>query len=224
MSKDPLKSTGWDMLDAFQVQNKHLSKIWTAIDDAALQIAPYKPLDRSAAIEDFFELIDRDVSARYQSPRVKRVFNYWADLAAGKVPLYSDFDPAEIQTLLPNCMVVELSGEPLQVLYRLVGREVIRFTGLEFTGHYLHELQMDEFNLQAISQAYAAVRDSGKAGAGVATSLVDGEPKLKTEYLICPLRTGETIDHCIVVEDYFLSATTQISDLHAAQWRPVADM
>lgn len=224
MRKDPVKSTGWDMLDAFQVQNKHLSRISTAIDDAALQIAPYRPLDRSAAIEEHFELIDRDIDARYQSPRVKLLFNYWLDLAQGGVPLYSDFNPAEINNLLPNCMVVELSGHPLLVLYRLVGYEVIRFTGLEFTGHYLHELQMDEFNLQAISQAYAAVRDSGKAGAGVATSVVNGEPKLKTEYLICPLRTGEMIDHCIVVEDYFLSATAQISDLHAAQWRPVADV
>jgi hypothetical protein len=224
MGKDPDRSTGWDALDAFRQQNKRQSKISDAIDEAALFVSPYQRLDRSAATEDFFELIHHELSQRFQSPRLRLLFSYWQDLAEDGLPSYDQVDPTALEVVLPNTLVVELSGEPLRVFYRLVGKEVIRFTGLDFVGHYLDELQMDQFNLDAIGAAYCAVRESGLAGAGMALSTVQGEPKLKTEYLICPLKGPTTIDRCLVIEDYFLSSSTEIGDLTAARWRAVAEL
>nr|WP_298689999.1 PAS domain-containing protein [uncultured Dongia sp.] len=232
MGKDPDRSpdrstgrsTGWDALDAFRQQNRQQSKVSDAIDEAALFVSPYQRLDRSTATEDFFELINRELSPRFQSPRLRLLFSYWQDLAQDGLPAYDDVDPAALHVVLPNIMVVELSGEPLRVFYRLVGKEVIRFTGLDFVGHYLDELQMDQFNLEAIKEAYRAVRESGLAGAGMALSIVDGEPRLKTEYLICPFRGPTAVDRCLVIEDYFLNSTAEVDDLSAAKWRAVAEL
>jgi len=222
--RSPDRSTGWDALDAFRQQNRQQSKISDAIDEAALFVAPYQRLDRSTATEDFFELIHRELNPRFQSPRLRLLFSYWQDLAHDGLPSYDDVDPSALNVVLPNILVVELSGEPLRVFYRLVGKEVIRFTGLDFVGHYLDKLQMDQFNLEAIKEAYRAVKESGMAGAGMALSIVDGEPRLKTEYLICPFKGPTGIDRCLVIEDYFLNATTEIGDLAAAKWRAIAEL
>nr|WP_298690002.1 PAS domain-containing protein [uncultured Dongia sp.] len=147
--------------------------------------------------------------ASLRSVRLRAFHEYWLGLANGDVPARGDIDPVMIKPLLPYMMMVDLTEEPMRVLYRLVGTEVVSFTGLEFTGHYLDELDFDEFDLGNLTDAYRAVRDARLPGAGLAQYRENGLLLIETEYLICPLRSGSgKIDKCAAIEDYFLGGTS----------------
>lgn len=169
-------------------------------------------------MDSFFRLIDGEIGDALRSIRIKSLHAYWQTLAEGGTPRRADIDPMRIKPLLPFIMIVELSDEPLRIRYRLVGTEVVRFTGLELTGRYLDEIKMDDFNVNELVQAYRSVRESRRCGIGVAKFVLNGKPLLRTEFLVCPLRTDSLkIDKCIVIEDYFFSNGAHVEDLPAAQ-------
>jgi hypothetical protein len=95
------------------------------------------------------------------------LFRYWRDLAEDRLLKKVDLHFEEIEALLPNVLMVELSFPASRVFYRHVGCEVAKFKGLEFTGHYLDEFLMEEFNLRAVQGAYRTARNAGRPGAGV---------------------------------------------------------
>jgi hypothetical protein len=211
-------TTGWDVLDAFRIQNRKLPQIADAIDQAAISLVRYATIASGPGAETFFDLVDGDIRSSFGSPRLRMLFRYWRGLGEDGSPNIADLHLDEIEALLPNVMIVDLSPPPLRIFYRHVGSEVAKFTGLEFTGHYLDEFLMEAFNLNAVHEAYRAVRDSGKPGAGVDSYVSDGICKLRTEYLICPLWGAAEVGHCIVAEDYFLADGVNASELVPAKW------
>lgn len=169
-------------------------------------------------MDSFFQLIEGEIEDALRSARIKSLYAYWRQLAQDGVPRRADIDPMRIKPLLPYILIAEMSDEPMRVRYRLVGTEVVRFTGMELTGRYLDDIKMDDFSLSELLQAYRLIRDSGQCGIGVARFVMDGTPLLTTEYLMCPLRTnGAKIDKCIVIEDYFFSNGAHVEDLPPAQ-------
>jgi hypothetical protein len=170
--------------------------------------------------DPFFELVDAGFPRSLRSERLHDFHRYLLGLANGEVPLRSAIDPTAIKPLLPYIMMVDLTDEPLKLFYRLVGTEVVSFTGLEFTGLYLDQLDFDEFDREALLSAYRAVRDSGLPGVGLAQHRENGQLLIETEYLICPLRSpSDRIEKCAVIEDYFLGGRTSASDLPPARLR-----
>lgn len=175
---------------------------------------------RTESTGPFFELIDAGFPSVIRSARLRTFHQYWLGLARGEVPLRSDFDPAAIKPLLPYIMMVDLTDEPMRVRYRLVGTEVVKFTGLEFTGRCLDELIFDEFDMETLLQAYRAVRDSGLLGVGLAQHRDNELLLIETEYLICPIGSlSGPIERCVVIEDYFLGGHRSAFDLPPARIR-----
>lgn len=171
-------------------------------------------------MDSFFRLIEGEIGNALRSARIKFFHAYWRELAQDGVPQRADIDPVRLKPLLPFIMITEISDEPLRVRYRLVGTEVVRFTGMELTGRYLDEIRMDDFSLNELLVAYRSIRDTGQCGIGVAKFVMDGKPLLTTEYLMCPLRTDSAkIDKCIAIEDYFFSNGAHVADLPPAQLR-----
>lgn len=167
-----------------------------------------------------FEIVKGPIDAIAKSERIRRFYRYWTNLAGDGVPTRGMIDPAKIKDLLSHIMIVEFIGEPFRVRYRLVGTEVVAYTGLEFTGRYLDELEMDDFTEAEVVAAYRLVRSARCPGMGVTEFRVEGKRMLLTEYLICPLLTaGGEIGQCIVVEDYFLSSGAFINELPPARLR-----
>lgn len=168
----------------------------------------------------FFALVEGDLSVRLKSQRLRAFLRHWQQLAGADIPARADFDPVRLKELLPYLMMVDLTDEPLRIYYRLVGTEVVTFTGLDFTGHYLDDLEFDEFDLAKLTDAYRLVRDNRRPGAGLAQHHEGGVLTIATEYLICPLRsTSSKIDKCIAIEDYFLGGRMSVSQLPAARYR-----
>lgn len=174
-----------------------------------------------AAMDSWSLSVGDEVDARIESPRIRLFFEYWRGLAAGgTVPARDQIDPAAIKALLPYLMIVDLSPEPLQIYYRLVGTEVARFTGIDITGHYLHELELDEFSEAELLNVYRKQRDDGWPVVGVAEYEVLGRRLLRTEYIVCPLLdTDGRPTKAIVLEDYLLAHGIDIRELPTARLR-----
>lgn len=176
-----------------------------------------------------FRLLGIDERPDFRSPRVAAFHEYWCSLAPTLapgsprgLPRRADFDPAEIAQLLPYVMIVDLEDEdsgsprvaPFRIRYRLVGTAVVKFSGLDFTGAYLDELDFDICTTDDLSHAYGEIRSSRQPGLGLAFAEIEDEQVMDVEYLICPLRTqdapaadaGQPVRQCIAIEDYMPSA------------------
>jgi hypothetical protein len=162
-----------------------------------------------------------EVDPRIISPRIRAFFDYWRSLAVGgTVPARSLVDPAAIKSLLPHLMIVDLSPEPMRIRYRLVGTEVVRFTGIDITGHYLDELELDEFSEAELLDVYRKQRDDGWPVLGVAEYAMQGKRLLRTEYIVCPLLDAKGLpSQAIVLEDYLLAHGIDIRELPTARLR-----
>ncbi len=172
-------------------------------------------------MDSWFLSVGDAVDARIESPRIRAFFEYWRSLAVGgAVPSRAKIDPAAIKPLLPYLMIVDLSPEPLKIYYRLVGTEVARFTGIDITGHYLHELELDEFSEAELLNVYRKQRDDGWPVTGVAEYEVLGKRLLRTEYIVCPLLDAQgQPTKAIVLEDYLLAHGIELRELPTARLR-----
>lgn len=169
-----------------------------------------------------FDLVFGPIEAASSSERIRTLFRYWNEIAGGGVPCRDEIDPSRLKPLLPHILLVDLEGEPFRVRYRLVGTEVVLYSGMEFTGRYLDELMFDDFVEAELLRSYRMVREARKPGFGRATLEVAGHTALNTEYLICPLRGDSvSVDKCIVVEEYFLRSGALVNELPPVRIKPV---
>jgi hypothetical protein len=168
--------------------------------------------------DEFFKLVRDDIVPLARSERLRAFYKYWSSLAKDDVPTRDMIDPADIKSLLSHVMLVELEENPFRVRYRLVGTEVVRYTGLDFTGRYLDELRMDDFSEVEIMKAYQAMQAARRPVVGSGRFEIERKQLLFTEFLICPLRTdGPKIDKAIIIEDYVLSSGIYVNELPRAQ-------
>ncbi|WP_374381321.1 PAS domain-containing protein [Dongia sp.] len=168
----------------------------------------------------WFRLVGTQIDSSLTSPRLRQLLDYWRRLAGEGVPFRTQIEPADLKPLLPYLMLVDLTPEPLRVFYRLVGTEVVRFTGLEITGRYLDEIELDKFAEDDLLSFYRQVRDHRQPGAGIAEYEIQGKRALRTEYVICPLLDTEgALSKCIVLEDFQLGQDITLDILPIARLR-----
>jgi hypothetical protein len=77
---------------------------------------------------------------------LRTLLDYWSGKRGDRaVPLRADIDPAEIPSLLPYVMLLEIERAPLRFRYRLAGSNTYDIRkGLEVrsvTGHYVDEME-----------------------------------------------------------------------------------
>lgn len=147
---------------------------------------------------------------RYLEPKemdsetIRIVHAHWDEIRRGRrYPAKRDVDPAAIKGVLPYVMISEVHRDPLRIRYRLVGTEVAHYAGEDFTGKWLDEIGWGD-DARVIQGFYAHMLELGGPvfGTDYFTQLSDGQRK-PYEFAIFPLsQDGETIDHCLAVEDY----------------------
>jgi len=143
--------------------------------------------------------------ARISSPVIRAIHDYWSSKRHGSaLPRWSDIDPTEIPSLLPNLIVAAIEQGPFRVFYRLVGTQIVEFRG-EVTGRYLDAIPwsapaardkvQDSFALVAASRAplFAEVDITTRTGA--VRRMFGG---------VWPLAASPDgpIDRCLAAEDY----------------------
>ena len=57
-----------------------------------------------------------------------------------RAPARAEFDPAELKTLLPRLILVEVRHDPLDFRYRVSGTDIYNIHGLELTGKSVRDL------------------------------------------------------------------------------------
>jgi hypothetical protein len=139
-----------------------------------------------------------------KSPRIRALYDYWKSKCNDVVPPpRSAIEPAEIRPLLPYLMLTELSepteGEPLRIAYRLVGTQVVRWHGEDFTGR-----DHDTVKSLAGSGMEEPYRQASATKAPVfgRTAIDAGDQSWITfEYAVFPLSdNGKTVNKCLAIE------------------------
>lgn len=90
-------------------------------------------------------------------PEIDRVLAYWRGKKGDRdFPSRADIDPLEFTKALPRVMMAEVSYDPLEFRYRVVGTGLFAMHGRELTGKLAHELDPPEFGA-LIHRHYAEV-------------------------------------------------------------------
>jgi hypothetical protein len=122
-------------------------------------------------------------------------------------PPRSAIEPAEIRPLLPYLLLTELTGptegpvegEPSRIAYRLVGTQVVRWHGEDFTGR-----DHDAVKSLAGSGMEESYRQAAATKAPVfgRTAIDAGDQSWITfEYAVFPLSdNGKTVNKCLAIE------------------------
>jgi hypothetical protein len=138
-----------------------------------------------------------------ESAAIRALFSYWqSKCPAGGIPRRADIDPVDIPRLMPNLLIVDIEHDPFRVKYRLVGTRIVEMTGFEFTGKYLDEIVLDNFEGPFEDCYRAACESKAPIITRIRWSL---SADIVAEYDVCflPLSDdGETVNMALSLECY----------------------
>ncbi|HWT96687.1 MAG TPA: PAS domain-containing protein [Terriglobales bacterium] len=137
------------------------------------------------------------------SIHLRAIFDYWQAIRRDRLaPDTGDFDPLGLPAVaLRYIIVADVFARPFRVQYRLVGTHGVEVAGFDFTGRFLHELEMPEDAAQQIEQnlAYAATRCAPLIGR-YDWPTVDGADRIDVEYIILPLLKDGVVIRLLTAE------------------------
>lgn len=142
--------------------------------------------------------------AQLDSNLITGVEQTWETLRAGRIfPTRGDIDPIAFRRWLPYLSIMELHDKPFRVRYRLVGTEVTRFSGEDFTGSWLHETAWEK-NIQTINLTlYRRVFDLKAPVFGLSKVEWQGSTDHTFQWGLFPLGDADgTITHCLSADDF----------------------
>ncbi|WP_374653990.1 PAS domain-containing protein [Dongia sp.] len=154
----------------------------------------------------------------FRSQRAEALYRYWRTRREDGLPRRADIEPADIKSLLPYVLIVDIHQDPFRIYYRLVGTAVAHFSGLDFTGTFLDELAFDICATDDLHNAYRSVCETRKPGIGMAFAQLNHQSALDVEYVICPLvDEANDVRQCLVLEDYVAKTGTEFGRLRLAR-------
>jgi hypothetical protein len=118
------------------------------------------------------------------------------------MPSRADIDPADLKRILPNISLARIDPLSARVRYTLVGTRCVAHAGMDYTNHYLDELDFScDFDTDW-NEVYRVLCSERRAILGVVkTALKDGGSCELAEVLLPLSDDGENVTHCIAIED-----------------------
>ena len=73
------------------------------------------------------------------APKIRALYAYWQAIhpEPDRLPGRQHLDPLDIPELLANIWMADVQREPLRFRFRLVGTEIVKFTGRDSPGRWL---------------------------------------------------------------------------------------
>ena len=150
-----------------------------------------------------------------RSPEIAAFHDYWRARCTGdRLPSREAIDPAELKSLLPHLLIVDIEQTPLRIRYRLVGTAIVSSSRRDITGHYLDELRFDHPDERATFEAgYRLLLETRGPVFGRVVWPARSDFVLTYESGIFPLAAdGRTIDKAVGVECYLDSSPGEIGE------------
>jgi PAS domain len=133
------------------------------------------------------------------SPKVLQFYEFWRSRCkAGGLPKKSDMDPVDMGPFLANIVLTEVSYEPLDFKYRIIGEELISRLG-NLTGKRVREMALINVSSSAY-QNYCAVVETKRPQflEGDAVTALKKDRLYLMSRVHCPLSSdGQTVDFII---------------------------
>lgn len=152
-------------------------------------------------IEELICFADRD---QMESAVIAGVEKIWQALRGQRpFPTRAEIDPVAFRHWLPYLSIMELHDKPLRVRYRLIGTEVARFSGEDFSGKWLHETGWSEQHQMLNSMLYQRLYEKRCPVYGFSKVDWQGRSDLIFKWALYPLGDADgRITHCLSVDDF----------------------
>jgi hypothetical protein len=129
---------------------------------------------------------------------------HWIDLRGDRpMPRRDEIDPLNFVSLLSYISIVELHYDPFRVRYRLVGTEVARIVGENFSNRWLDDTGWGDAAIALNRLLYQRVAQTKIPQFGLSTCEWQGKPDHVFEWALFPLSSGgEVVTHVLSIDDY----------------------
>ena len=145
-------------------------------------------------------------STQISSEKVLAFKEIWEQHRNGaSVPLRNAFNPDQFPRLMPHIVIAEITPEPFQVTYRLVGTLVSEVSRFDFTGMTLSELDFAVEDVDIWMECHRRVYETREPVYGRVDIPHEREIRrvVPEEFGIFPVSLdGETVHQTIAIEDY----------------------
>lgn len=133
------------------------------------------------------------------------------------MPARADIDPADLKRILPNITLSKIDRESRRVRYTLVGTRCVAHAAMDYTGHYLDELDFSCDLDTDWHEVYRTLCREKRPVLGlVRAAMKDGKVCEMAEVLLPLSDDGETVTHCISAEDAKLGYN-DVADMEPAR-------
>lgn len=93
--------------------------------------------------------------------RLFRLYQYWQSKKfSGRAVRRADIDLSEITTLLPNLLILDISGEPARFRHRFVGTDIVEEMGRDVTGQFVSADLYGEATEEIVNSLEETVREA----------------------------------------------------------------
>jgi hypothetical protein len=78
-----------------------------------------------------------------REPKLRVLLAYWNDKRGTRaMPARADIDPLDVPPILPNIVLVDVTGDPPRFRFRVVGTDIVFRYGAELTGRDLEQVDL----------------------------------------------------------------------------------
>lgn len=137
------------------------------------------------------------------SPLIAEIDAHWSRLRGGRpMPRRDEIDPVDLANWLPYISIMELHYDPFRVRYRVVGTEVARITGGDFSNRWLDETDWGAQAIELNRLLYVKVAETGRPLYGLSKTSFAGREDWIFEWVLLPLSNdGTSVTHCLSLDD-----------------------
>ncbi len=128
---------------------------------------------------------------------------HWQHLRGDRaMPRRDEIDPLDLGPWLPYLSIVELHDAPFRVRYRVVGTEVARIIGEDFSNRWLDETGWGADSIFVNGLIYRKVADTRAPLYGLSMLDFAGRDDWVFEWVLLPLSNdGVRVTHCLSLDD-----------------------
>jgi hypothetical protein len=134
-----------------------------------------------------------------RDPTLRTVYDYWCRIRGEReLPARGDISPQDMTAYLSRVMLIDVSRQPLDFVYRVFGSGIARATGKDYTGKSVGQLEPPAFAALIWRQYLEVVNERKPCLHGVRLSA--GARFLRYQRLTLPLSAdGAVIDKLLAV-------------------------